>query len=412
MKETVMAPPDATEVAAVRARAVRLIVAFGVVSLFADMVYEGARSILGPFLLTLGASAAVVGLIAGVGEFAGYALRVVSGYAADRTGRYWALTIGGYALTVVAVPLLGLVGRVDLALALVVAERLGKAVRTPARDVLLSNAGAVTGRGWGFGLHEALDQVGAILSPLLLAAVLAARAGDYRLAFLSLAAPGVATLAALAWARVRAPEPAVFEQFAQARVPAAPPGEAPVPSAARPLRRYLLFVGVATVGFAPFPLAAFHLDAAGVVSTAQVPLLFAFAMAVDAGAALLGGRVYDRRGLAVLAVVPLLTVASLLLFTTSPALVWAGAAVWGAALGLQESTLRAVVGALVPAVRRGVAYGMFNLVYGSALLVAGAGLGAAYQRSVGTLAVVVVAAGIAAFVVWARLPRGLPAAGG
>ncbi|MPZ90720.1 MAG: hypothetical protein GEU68_03660 [Actinobacteria bacterium] len=125
-----------------RFEALRFIIALGFLSLFADMVYEGARSILGPFLVTLGASAAAVGVISGVGEFVGYALRVVAGYAADKTHRYWALTIAGYLFTLVAAPLLGLVGRVDLALALVIAERLGKAIRTPARDALLSHASA------------------------------------------------------------------------------------------------------------------------------------------------------------------------------------------------------------------------------------------------------------------------------
>lgn len=173
-----------------RSEAVRFIVVLGLVSLFADMVYEGARSILGPFLVTLGASAAAVGVISGVGEFVGYALRVVAGYAADRTHRYWALTIAGYLLTLVAVPLLGLVGRVDIAFALVIAERLGKAIRTPARDALLSHASYEVGRGVGFGLHEALDQIGAVASPLLLALVLALREGDYGFAFGILAVPG------------------------------------------------------------------------------------------------------------------------------------------------------------------------------------------------------------------------------
>lgn len=127
--------------------ALRFILTLGLLSLVTDMVYEGARSILGPFLVTLGASAAAVGFISGVGEFVGYGLRVAAGYLADRTQRYWTFTIAGYLLTVVAVPLLGLVGRLDLAFALVIAERLGKAIRTPARDALLSHASHGIGRG-------------------------------------------------------------------------------------------------------------------------------------------------------------------------------------------------------------------------------------------------------------------------
>lgn len=191
--------------------ALAFVVTLGLLSLFADMVYEGARSILGPFLVTLGASAGAVGFISGVGEFVGYGIRVVAGYAADRTGRYWALTIGGYLLTIVAVPFLGLVGRLDLAFALIIAERLGKAVRSPARDTLLSHASHGVGRGFGFGLHEALDQVGAVISPLLLSAVLAAREEDYRFAFGILVVPGACALLALLWARLKVPDPARFE---------------------------------------------------------------------------------------------------------------------------------------------------------------------------------------------------------
>ncbi|MDR3202174.1 MAG: hypothetical protein LBT54_03455, partial [Bifidobacteriaceae bacterium] len=167
------------------------VLGFGLVSLFADMVYEGARSIIGPYLATLGASATVVGVVAGAGEFIGYGLRVVSGYAASRTRRYWAWTIAGYALTALAVPLIGASGALIPALALYAAERLGKAVRAPAKDTLLSHAAARTGRGAAFGVHQALDQIGAILGPLLLAAVLAWRSGDYRLAFAVLALPGL-----------------------------------------------------------------------------------------------------------------------------------------------------------------------------------------------------------------------------
>lgn len=147
---------DLSADASVRRRALFTVAAFGVVSLLGDIVYEGARGIIGPYLLTLGASAAAVGLVAGAGEFAGYALRTVTGWLADRTGGYWTMTFFGYGLTVVAVPLLGWVGRVDLALGLVVAERLGKAIRSPARDALLADAAEPLGRGWGFGIHEAL----------------------------------------------------------------------------------------------------------------------------------------------------------------------------------------------------------------------------------------------------------------
>src|SRR5450756_1656390 len=152
---------------------------FGLVSLFADMVYEGARSIIGPYLATLGASATIVGAVAGAGEFIGYGLRVVSGYLVQRRGHYWAWTITGYALTVLSVPLIGSTNVMAPALVLYGTERLGKAVRSPAKDTLLSYASAQTGRGTAFGVHQAMDQAGAMAGPLLLAAVLSQHEGNY-----------------------------------------------------------------------------------------------------------------------------------------------------------------------------------------------------------------------------------------
>lgn len=374
--------------------------AFGVVSLFGDIVYEGARGVIGPYLLTLGASAAVVGFVAGAGEFAGYALRTATGWLADRTGGYWAMTFLGYGLTVVAVPLLGWVGRVDLALGLVIAERLGKAIRSPARDTLLADAAEPLGRGWGFGIHEALDQTGAVVGPLLLAAVLAARDAEYRLAFTVLAVPGVLAMVSLlvAW------------RFIPNR-----PGGAPADG--RSLRDggnddrsglarlYLGFVFLTAVGFAPFPLIAFHLSSERVFGVAQVPLLFAAAMAFDAVAALVSGRLYDRRGLQVLIAAPVLSIAALAAFTTTSWAVWLAMAAWGAVMGVQESTLRAAVGDLSSSERRATAYGVFNTAYGTALFVGGLTLGLLYEWSPPMLNVIVLVTQVAAVVVLRRLLR-------
>lgn len=379
-----------------RSTGLRVVIALGIVSLLADMVYEGARSILGPFLLTLGASAASVGLIAGIGEFAGYGLRFFAGYAADRSRDYWGLTIGGYLLTVVSVPLLGLTSSVQLALALVIGERLGKAVRTPAKDTVLSYATYEIGRGYGFGLHEALDQIGAVIGPLVLAAILALHQNDYKLAFLSLAIPGALTLVVLFWTRHRFPEPHKLE-------PQEPADEEP--HSARAYRRYMAFTFLAVLGFAPFPLIGYHLASANVVSDATVPLIFAFAMAVDALVALVAGRIYDRRGLRVLIVVPLATVAVLLAFTDTPWLVWAGAGIWGGVMGLQEATLRAAVADMIPGHRRGTAYGVFNGFYGLALLAGSTAMGALYGASTALLVAFVVAAELLAGVAGVAMLR-------
>ena len=392
-----------TDAASVRRRAMVTVVAFGVVSLFGDIVYEGARGIIGPYLLTLGASAAVVGLVSGAGEFAGYALRTVTGWFADRTGGYWAMTFLGYGLTVVAVPLLGWVGRVDLALGLVVAERLGKAIRSPSRDTLLADAAEPLGRGWGFGIHEALDQTGAVLGPLLLAAVLALRQADYRLAFTVLVVPGVLAMVSLVVARRLTPVPHHDTSLHEHHDPSG--------DRSASARWYLLFVFLTAVGFAPFPLIAFHLSSNGVFSDAAVPLLFAAAMAVDAVAALISGRFYDRRGLRVLIAAPVLSVVALAAFTTSSWAVWLAMAAWGAVMGLQESTLRAAVGDLSVSARRATAYGVFNTAFGMALLVGGVVLGLLYDWSIPVLAGVVVVTQAAAAIVLRRLLRGVEQVG-
>jgi len=359
--------------AQVRSHALRIVLAFGVVSLLADVVYEGARSVLGPFLATLGATAATVALISGIGEFVGYGLRAVAGVIADRTGRRWALTIGGYGLTMVAVPLLGWVGRVDLALALVVAERLGKAVRTPARDTLLSVATKPLGHGWGFGLHEALDQTGAVLGPLLLAAALSVKSGDYRFAFSILAVPAVLVGIVLMWVRRRVGEP-----------PAAEAALTP-DHIDRPLRRYLAFAAFTGLGLAPFPLIAFHLTTSGILSDVQVPLLFAAAMAVDAVAALIAGKSYDRWGLVALIGAPVGFGAAAMVFGVDLSLIWVGGLLWGGAMGVAESSMRAAVADLSRPERRATAYGAFTAVYGIALLVGAVLMGRLYEIS--TLAV-------------------------
>jgi MFS family permease len=377
----------------------RFVVALGVVSLLADMVYEGARSIIGPYLATLGASAAVVGVVAGAGEFIGYGLRVVSGYAVRRTQHYWAWTITGYALTVLSVPLIGMTGALSVALALYAAERLGKAVRSPAKDTLLSYASTQTGAGSAFGVHQALDQTGAVLGPLLLAAVLAWHGGDYKLAFGVLAVPGVAVLVTLLWVRSRVPDPTEYEP--ESRKPS-PPIDAPASDAAaapapRPplpalFWQYVMAIAVLSCGVASFPLLAYHAQTSGLLTDAQVPLVFALAMGVDGLSGPVVGRVYDRRGPTVLLAVPVAAIASAVAFADSALLVWIGVAVWGVVNGVLDSTVKAVVATMLEPGARAVGFGWLALVRGLGLLIAGAALGVAYDigRSV-VISLIVVA---------------------
>lgn len=357
-------------------RAVSFVVLMGVVSLLADMVYEGGRSISGPYLAVLGASGTVVGLMAGVGELVAYGLRLAFGYLSDRTRRYWGFTIAGYALTAMAVPALALVGSWQLAVLLLTLERVSKALRSPAKDTLLSYATKSIGRGKGFGLHEALDQIGAVAAPLLLAAVLAWQ-GSYALAFALLIIPGVLSVVVLLVARARFPQPEDLS------------GTTPALTTSgfdRTFWLYLSAVGLIAAGFADFPLIAFHLEHAAVMPAAWIPALYALAMAMDAGAALLFGTLFDRMGYRALTLAALLSAGfAPLAFAGSPALVVLGMALWGIGLGAQESILRAAVATMVAPERRGTAYGFFNSFYGLFWFLGSAALGLLYDISLPAL---------------------------
>ncbi len=371
-------------------RAVQFIVLVGVVSLLADMVYEGGRSLSGQYLALLGASGAVVGITAGVGELIGYGLRLVFGYLSDRTRRYWLMTILGYTLTVIAVPMLALANAWPLAVALLMAERFSKALRTPARDTLISYAADRVGSGKGFGLHEALDQVGAVIGPLMLAGVLAS-GGSFQLAFGILIVPGLLCLAVLLTARALFPQPADLT------------GNTPSLTTTGFNRRfwlYLISVGLFAAASVDFALAAFHFQRTQLLPAAAIPALYALAMVVDAVAALGFGFLYDRIGLQTLiGVTALATFSTPLLFSGSLIAAVLGVMVWGIALGAQESILRAAVAQLAPAERRGAAYGLFNAGFGLSWFAGSAALGVLYDVSLPLLIGVAVSLNLAAVVV-------------
>jgi len=355
-----------------RSRAIQFIVLLGLVSLFADTTYEGARSILGPFLATLGASGFVVATVSGAGELAGHALRLASGYLADRTRRYWAFTLCGYAINLLAVPLLAWARSWPSAAFLVVLERTGKAFRTPARDAMLAQAGKLTGEGWGFGLHEAMDQIGAVAGPLVVTGLLASGLG-YSEAFLGLGIPAVIALGLLVVARWLFPQPVELQV-----------GRLPVQLRGQP-RTFWWFLagaGLLGAGFADFPLLAYHLQQVQGLPGASIAALYALAMGADAAAALVLGRWFDRRGLVVLLVpVMLLLVATPLVFLASRPLALLGVVFWGCAMGAVESILRAAVAKLSPADRRASAYGLFHSLYGLCWFGGSMVLGASYDFS-------------------------------
>jgi MFS family permease len=354
---------------------VSFIILLGIVSLFGDVTYEGARAVTGPYLYQLGASAGVVGLVSGFGEFAGYSLRLASGYVADRTRAYWLLTFVGYGL-ILAIPLLAFAGHWQLAVVLIILERVGKAIRNPARDTMLSYATKRVGRGWGFAVHEALDQVGAVIGPVAFAVVLLSH-DTYQEGFKFLFIPAFLTLVVLAVARKRFPLPVTLEipegsgkQNIQAGLP-------------RVFWLYTAFALVSAAGFANFQLISYHLAAKSIVSDAQVPIIYAVAMAVDAVAALVVGRRYDRVGLRSLLAIPLLTLpVAFLAFSTSYSWVLAGMVLWGVVLGVHETIMRAAVADLTPVERRGFAYGIFNTMYGAGWGLGGVVMGLLYSHSI------------------------------
>ena len=386
----------ANDAAPSRRVALSFIVLLGVVSLLADVTYEGARSAIGPYLAVLGASGAVVGLVSGFGELAGYGLRLFSGYLSDRTGRYWAFTITGYAVNLLAVPLLALAGSWPLAAILIVAERTGKAIRSPARDAMLSHAAGEVGRGWGFGLHEALDQIGAILGPLIVAAVLY-RQGRYQSGFAVLLIPALLALSVLLVAWRQFPRP----QDLEAALPALEGRGFP-----RRLWVYLLAVALLAAGFADFALIAFHFEQAAVVPGAWIPLFYAVAMGVDALAALLLGRLFDRLGIAVLVGSTLLSVLfAPLVFMGGFYAALSGMILWGIGMAAQESVLRAAVADMAPVERRGTAFGLFNSGYGIAWFLGSALMGFLYDRSIPVLVAFAVAVQLLAAIVFAVVAR-------
>lgn len=345
----------------------RFVIGFGMVSLFADFTYEGGRSIVGPYLAVLGASPFLVGAIAGAGEFLGYALRLASGSFVDRRGHAWPLIYLGYAVNLLALPALALVSAVAPAAALVFAERLGKGIRNPPRDTLLADVGGGIGRGKAFGIHELLDQIGATIGPLAVAGAVAW--SGYRLGFGVLLLPALVALAILV--TVRRLQPPREPTAATAPTEPAAVGFSPT------YWRYLIFVTLGVTGLAHFVLIAYRLETAHVVAAGTIPLLFALAMGVDAVASYVAGREYDRVGLRVLYGLPLLTLptAPLLFLGNRAWPIVLGMVLWGAAMGLQESVMRAAVADIVPAVRRGTAYGLFDTAIGSASLLGGIAMG-------------------------------------
>ncbi len=392
--------------------AFQLILLFGLVSLFGDMVYEGARSVNGPYLKTLGANAAIVGLVAGIAEFLGYAIRLLSGYFADKTKAYWLFAFLGYGM-LLSVPLLSLAGIWQVAVVFIIMERLGKALRSPARDTILSQATKQVGTGIGFAIAEVLDQVGAISGPLIFTALFVILGkgermlADYQHGYALLWIPLILVLFCLTIACRRTPNPEVLEETVTKN-----PGQDKL---SKVFWIYTIFTFITTLGFANFALVGFHFKAKHVLTDAQIPLFYALAMGVDAAAALAIGKAYDifksrhdneKAGLVTLIAIPVFSLfIPAFIFSTKFSLALAGAIIWGIVMGLHETVMRSAIADITPLKKRGTGYGIFNTAYGLAVFVGSALTGLLYENSIFAVIMVSIAFEIAAIPVFFILKK-------
>ncbi len=357
-----------------RNAALRFVLIIGIANFFADFTYEGARGIVGPFLGSLGASAAIVGLVAGLGELMGYGLRSVSGYFADKSHRHWAFAFVGYTVNLLAVPALALATRWPLAATLVVAERTGRGIRKPTVEAMLSYAGKSIGAGWVFGLNEALDQAGATIGPLLVALILYFNAG-FRTGFGVLLIPALLCLAILVAARLVHPHPHELEQGAEHTF-----------ATTKLTRAYWIYLGAGSLiaaGFADFALIGFHFHKANTVSSNLIPVFYAVAMASSAIASIPLGRLFDRFGPNISLFAFLISAAAapfVFLGTTVAALI--GMVFWGIGMSAQGSLFQAMLTGVIPPQKRSTAFGLFDTGYGIAWFIGSAVMGLLYEKSI------------------------------
>lgn len=348
------------------------VLVLGLVSLLGDIVYEGSRGVIPDYLRHLGASALIVGTVIGLGELISYASRPVSGIIADKFRGYWPLVFLGYGL-IAALPLMAIAelwGGWLLAALLVIVERLGKGVRTPARDTIISFVSRSIGAGKAFGLHELLDQIGAVLGPLVLAVMLGAGYGYY-LTFLALFIPYLALMTSLFLAKKS------LESYTRH------PSESE--SAGRGSKRevlnretimYIIAITLNTTGLLPASLILYQasvIAGKGYLGPWFVPILYALIQLIDAPLALVSGLIYDKVGLKMLTApfIASILVAPLAVMGDFIPLL-ASALIFGFVLGTKESVYRAAITGLSPSNLRATAYGVMNTATGAASLLAGA----------------------------------------
>ena len=384
------------------------IILFGIVSLFSDMTHEGASSIRGAYLSLLGASAATIGFISGLGELIGYSMRYVFGKLTDKSKQYWPMTIAGYVLDIIAVPALALVGEHGwiAACVLLVIQRMGKAIKKPAKDTIMSFAASQEGVGKSFGIQEVLDQIGAFIGPVLLYLVMLFKTEGttfeiYSTCFAVLAIPGAITLILLIVTRCKFPNPEHFEPEPKEYVPF---------KIKKEFILYIAGISLFAFGFIDYSIIIMHVsrtyshlapglsETSALVSTGSLPLLYAGAMLVDAVAALFFGMMYDKNGVKALVwstVISAPFAVFVFAFDSMPMLL-IGVALWGVGMGAQESILKAAVTSMVPKASRATGYGVFECSFGAFWFLGSWLMGVLYDVSIPAMIAVSVIAQLAA----------------
>ena len=384
------------------------IILFGIVSLFSDMTHEGASSIRGAYLSLLGASAATIGFISGLGELIGYSMRYVFGKLTDKSKQYWPMTIIGYVLDIIAVPALALVGEHGwiAACVLLIIQRMGKAIKKPAKDTIMSFAASQEGVGKSFGIQEVLDQIGAFIGPVLLYLVMLFKTEGttfeiYSTCFAVLAIPGAITLILLIVTRCKFPNPEHFEPEPKEYIPFKMKKE---------FILYIAGISLFAFGFIDYSIIIMHVsrtysqlasglsETSALVSTGSLPLLYAGAMLVDAVSALVFGMMYDKNGIKALVwstVISAPFAVFVFAFDSVPMLLL-GVALWGVGMGAQESILKAAVTSMVPKASRATGYGVFECSFGAFWFLGSWLMGVLYDISIPAMITVSVIAQLAA----------------
>lgn len=359
------------------------IILIGIVSLLSDMTHEGAKSIYGQFLNIVGASPKVISFVGGLGEFLGSALIFVTSIIASKTKKYWTMTIIGYTINLFCIPMLALTTENGwiYAISLILLERVGKAIRKPAKNTLVSFCSNNLGEGKSFALLECLDQIGAFIGPLILTLVLYLKGttnlfDSYKFCFLILIIPAILTLCILLFARVKYPTPETFEDDKEE-------DKSNKLVISKSFKYYLVAISLVAFSFIDFPLITYHVASLNIINEKNLPMLYSLAMLVDSISALIFGFLFDKIGFKTLVLSTLLSMTfPLFIFNfNNSVLIIIGICLWGVGMGAQESILKSSVAKLSTKETRSKCFGLFEGIFGLSWFIGSFVLGLIYEAS-------------------------------